>query len=59
MDRPTMSAALLMLISEATTLPSPKQPAFIFRRPSNDLDSVVGGGTYSINEVTITNFEAR
>jgi hypothetical protein len=39
MDRPTMSAALLMLIS--------------------DLDSVVGGGTYSINEVTITNFEAR
>lgn len=59
MDQPTMLAVLLMLISEATTLPSPRQPAFIFRRPSNDLDYVVGGEPYSINEVTITHFESR
>jgi hypothetical protein len=57
MDRPTMSTVLLMLSSE-TTLPSPKQPAFIFRRPSNDLDSV-RRRFYSINDVTITMVEAR
>ncbi|KAB1222769.1 hypothetical protein CJ030_MR2G029010 [Morella rubra] len=34
-DRPTMMAVLLMLSSEATALPSPKQPAFIFGRPLN------------------------
>jgi hypothetical protein len=59
MDRPTMSAVLLMLSSEAAALPSPKHPAFIFRRASSDLDPVEGGGLYSVNEVTITNLEAR
>ncbi|GMY37023.1 G-type lectin S-receptor-like serine/threonine-protein kinase RKS1 [Fagus crenata] len=58
MDQPTMSEVLLMLSSE-TTLPSPKQPAFIFRKPSNDSGSVTGGGFYSINDVTITMVEAR
>jgi hypothetical protein len=58
MDRLTMLSVLLMLSSE-TTLPSPKQPAFIFRRPSNDLGSVEGRGFYSINNVTITMVEAR
>ncbi|XP_050289092.1 G-type lectin S-receptor-like serine/threonine-protein kinase RKS1 [Quercus robur] len=58
MDRPTMLAVLLMLSSE-TTLPSPKQPAFIFRRTGNDLGSITGEGFYSINDVTITEFEAR
>ncbi|GMY37022.1 G-type lectin S-receptor-like serine/threonine-protein kinase RKS1 [Fagus crenata] len=58
MDRPTMLKVLLMLSSE-TTLPSPKKPAFIFRRPSNDLGLVSGGGFYSINDVTITTIEAR
>ena len=57
MDRPTMLAVLLMLSSE-TTLPSPKQPAFIFRGPSQNLDQVTRD-SYSINEVTITKFEAR
>ncbi|XP_065621838.1 G-type lectin S-receptor-like serine/threonine-protein kinase RKS1 [Quercus suber] len=56
-DRPTMLAVHLMLSSERT-LPSPKQPAFIFRRPSKKLDSVTGASC-SINEVTITKFEAR
>ncbi|KAL4628675.1 hypothetical protein ACB092_05G257200 [Castanea dentata] len=58
MDRPTMLAVLLMLSCE-TTLPSPKQPAFIFRRPNNNLGSITGERFYSINDVTITKFEAR
>ena len=58
MDRPTMLAVLLMLSSE-TALPSPKQPAFIFRSATNDFESIIGGKLYSINDVTITKFEAR
>ena len=57
-DQPTMLAIHLMLSSERA-LPFPKQPAFIFRRPSEKLDSVTGGASCSINEVTITMFEAR
>ncbi|XP_075667447.1 G-type lectin S-receptor-like serine/threonine-protein kinase RKS1 isoform X1 [Castanea sativa] len=57
-DRPTMFAVNLMLSSE-TTLPSPENPAFIFKRPSKKLDLVTGGASCSINEVTITKFEAR
>ncbi|XP_023878430.2 G-type lectin S-receptor-like serine/threonine-protein kinase RKS1 [Quercus suber] len=57
-DRPTMFAVNLMLSSE-TTLPSPKKPAFILRSPSKKLDSIIGGASCSINEVTITKFEAR
>ena len=57
-DRPTMLAVHLMLSSERA-LPFPKQPAFIFRRPSEKLDSVTRGASCSINEVTITMFEAR
>ncbi|KAB1206361.1 G-type lectin S-receptor-like serine/threonine-protein kinase RKS1 [Morella rubra] len=58
-DRPTTMAVLLMLSSEATALPSPKQPAFIFGRPLNESDSVVGQPSYSVNQVTITSFQAR
>ncbi|XP_050288875.1 G-type lectin S-receptor-like serine/threonine-protein kinase RKS1 isoform X8 [Quercus robur] len=57
-DRPTMLAILLMLSCE-TTLPSPNQPAFVFKRPTKDLGSGTGKGFYSINDVTITKFEAR
>ncbi|XP_030971126.1 G-type lectin S-receptor-like serine/threonine-protein kinase RKS1 [Quercus lobata] len=57
-DRPTMFVVNLMLSSE-TTLPSPKKPAFILGSPSKKLDSVIGGASCSINEVTITKFEAR
>ena len=57
-DRPTMLAILLMLSCE-TTIPSPKQPAFIFKRPTNDLRSVTRKEFYSINDMTITMFEAR
>jgi len=58
MDRPTMLAVLHMLSSEAT-LPSPKQPAFIFRKSIQDLAPVIGGGSCSINDVTISKVEAR
>ncbi|KAF5464307.1 hypothetical protein F2P56_014393 [Juglans regia] len=57
-DRPDMLEVLLMLCTDATTLPSPKQPAFIFRTTSNDLKSVAKGSC-SINGVTLTNVEAR
>ncbi|KAL4629111.1 hypothetical protein ACB092_05G286100 [Castanea dentata] len=57
-ERPTMLAILLMLSCE-TTIPSPKQPAFVFRRPTNDLGSIIEKGFYSISDVTITMFEAR
>ena len=57
MDRPTMLAVILMLSSEIT-LPSPKQPAFIFRRATNEFESITGGELYSINDMTITEFEA-
>ncbi|KAM3747149.1 hypothetical protein ACB098_05G014900 [Castanea mollissima] len=57
-DRPTMLAVHLMLSSERA-LPFPKQPAFIFRRPSEKLDSVTRGASCTINEVKITVFEAR
>ncbi|KAF8411255.1 hypothetical protein HHK36_003802 [Tetracentron sinense] len=37
-DRPTMSTIVSMLISEITTLPTPKQPAFTTRPISSDTD---------------------
>ena len=47
------------MLSCETTLPSPNQPAFVFRRPTKDLESVTRKGFYSINDMTITTFEAR
>ena len=58
MDRPTMLAVILMLSSEII-LPSPKQPAFIFQRATNEFESITRGELYSINDMTITEFEAR
>ncbi|KAG6714651.1 hypothetical protein I3842_05G212700 [Carya illinoinensis] len=57
-DRPDMLEVLLMLSTDAATLPSPKQPAFIFRTASNDIKSVAEGSC-SINEVTLSNVGAR
>ncbi|KAG6655465.1 hypothetical protein CIPAW_05G218600 [Carya illinoinensis] len=57
-DRPDMLEVLLMLSTDAATLPSPKQPAFIFRTASKDLKSVAEGSC-SINEVTLSNVGAR
>ncbi|XP_034211674.1 G-type lectin S-receptor-like serine/threonine-protein kinase RKS1 isoform X1 [Prunus dulcis] len=58
-DQPTMSAVVFMLSGEAS-LPSPQQPAFVFRKSSGG-----GGylsspqGLYSVNDLTITKLDAR
>ncbi|XP_020541039.1 G-type lectin S-receptor-like serine/threonine-protein kinase RKS1 isoform X1 [Jatropha curcas] len=60
MDRPTMLEVALMLGSE-TTLPMPKQPAYVFRASSSNANSFEVGEerSSSVNEVTITTFVAR
>ncbi|XP_026388018.1 G-type lectin S-receptor-like serine/threonine-protein kinase SD1-13 isoform X1 [Papaver somniferum] len=59
-DRPTMSTTLSMLTSEITTLPTPKQPAFMERRVSTPLDSFAQStGSASVNHLTITHIEGR
>ena len=58
MDRPTMLEVVLMLKSE-TALPSPKQPAFIVRETSSTTNSPWKEGSYSINEVSMTEIQTR
>ena len=58
MEWPTMSNVVLMS-SNDTTLPSPKQPAFILKRSCNSGDPSTSQGTTSVNEVTVTMLEAR
>ncbi|KAG6776738.1 hypothetical protein POTOM_016525 [Populus tomentosa] len=53
MDRPSMSNVVFML-SNDTTLPSPKQPAFILKESYNSGDPSTSEGSHSINKVTIT-----
>ncbi|XP_009355003.2 G-type lectin S-receptor-like serine/threonine-protein kinase RKS1 isoform X1 [Pyrus x bretschneideri] len=58
-DRPTMSAVVFMLGNEAT-VPSPTQPAFLLRRDCTRVDpSTSTEGASSINDVTCTEIEAR
>ncbi|TQD79742.1 hypothetical protein C1H46_034715 [Malus baccata] len=58
-DRPSMSAVVFMLSGE-TSPPSPKQPAFVFRKSScDDADPLIPKGSDSMNGLTITAFEAR
>uniref|UniRef100_A0A6N2N4X4 non-specific serine/threonine protein kinase n=1 Tax=Salix viminalis TaxID=40686 RepID=A0A6N2N4X4_SALVM len=60
MNRPSMLAAVFMLSSE-TEIPSPKQPAFLFRESHNnpDIALAVEDGLCSINEVTISEIASR
>ncbi|XP_021638236.2 G-type lectin S-receptor-like serine/threonine-protein kinase RKS1 isoform X2 [Hevea brasiliensis] len=59
LDRPTMSAVVLMLNSE-TTLPPPGQPAFILRKSYNSSSSFAKrDGFYSVDEETITEVVCR
>ena len=58
-DRPTMAAIVFMLSGE-TSPPAPKQPAFVFRKNlCSNADPSVLNGSCSINDVTITKFQAR
>uniref|UniRef100_A0A6N2L1J7 non-specific serine/threonine protein kinase n=1 Tax=Salix viminalis TaxID=40686 RepID=A0A6N2L1J7_SALVM len=60
MDRPSMLAAVFMLSSE-TEIPSPKQPAFLFKEPHNNPDIAlsVEDGLCSVNQVTISDIASR
>ncbi|XP_057962715.1 G-type lectin S-receptor-like serine/threonine-protein kinase B120 [Malania oleifera] len=54
-NRPTMSSVLLMLESEAATLPLPKQPTFSSMMRSIDMDLCPEGHDFiSSNNVTVT-----
>ncbi|XP_052301297.1 G-type lectin S-receptor-like serine/threonine-protein kinase RKS1 isoform X29 [Populus trichocarpa] len=59
-DRPSMLAVVFMLSNE-TEIPSPKQPAFLFRKSDNNPDIAldVEDGHCSLNEVTITEIACR
>ncbi|KAJ9141474.1 hypothetical protein P3X46_032011 [Hevea brasiliensis] len=58
-DRPTMSTVVLMLNSEIT-LPSPKQPAFFFRKSHNNSSSLTAKEELcSVNELTISDVVSR
>ncbi|KAI5570429.1 hypothetical protein BDE02_11G028900 [Populus trichocarpa] len=59
-DRPSMLAVVFMLSSE-TEIPSPKQPAFLFRKSDNNPDIAldVEDGQCSVNEVTISEITSR
>ncbi|XP_062151857.1 G-type lectin S-receptor-like serine/threonine-protein kinase At4g03230 [Alnus glutinosa] len=57
-DRPTMSNAVFMLGNETATLPTPKQPAFVVRRPLSSTGSS-SSRPRSFNELTATIEEGR
>ncbi|XP_054812243.1 G-type lectin S-receptor-like serine/threonine-protein kinase At4g03230 isoform X2 [Prosopis cineraria] len=54
-DRPTMSNVVFMLGSDSSTLPTPKQPAFVVRRcPSSRASTTSKMESCSHNELTVT-----
>ncbi|KAK8297312.1 hypothetical protein V6Z12_D05G180700 [Gossypium hirsutum] len=57
-DRPKMSAVVAMLGNDAS-LPSPKQPAFFINRSGQGDERGSSQGTGSINIVTLTMPHAR
>ncbi|KAI3858709.1 hypothetical protein MKX03_033662, partial [Papaver bracteatum] len=59
-DRPNMSTALSMLVSEIAVLPIPKQPAFMERRISTNSNlPAKSQNSWSINNLSISNVEGR
>lgn len=64
MERPSMLAVVFLLNSEIATIPSPKQPAFVFKESCKNRHVAVdvdggGDGPCSINDVTITAIASR
>ncbi|XP_027348180.1 G-type lectin S-receptor-like serine/threonine-protein kinase At1g11410 [Abrus precatorius] len=58
-DRPFMSTVIFMLGNDST-LPTPKQPAFIFKKTNYESSNPsTSDGHYSVNEVSMTMVEAR
>ncbi|KAK1426229.1 hypothetical protein QVD17_14898 [Tagetes erecta] len=62
-DRPTMTDVAYLLTNQGAILPSPNQPAFIFRKINYGRDSTSestsGGGVGSVDDATITILQAR
>lgn len=61
-DRPTMTDVAFMLSNRETKLPSPNQPAFIFRQLNYGTDSTsasASGGVGSVYDEMITIVRAR
>ncbi|KAF1874915.1 hypothetical protein Lal_00007531 [Lupinus albus] len=60
LDRPSMSIVVSMLGNIESTLPTPKYPAFIFKKtPHDNSDPSTSEGIYSVNEVSMTMIEVR
>ncbi|CAJ2631212.1 G-type lectin S-receptor-like serine/threonine-protein kinase RKS1 [Trifolium pratense] len=58
-DRPSMSAVVSMLGNDST-LPTPKQPAFIFKKGNYDgSNPSTSEGIHSLNDASMTMIEAR
>ncbi|GLT64406.1 hypothetical protein SLA2020_369030 [Shorea laevis] len=58
-DRPTMSSVLLILGSEIV-LPQPKEPGFLLEKTSLEADSSLSKhNSTSVNNLTISLFQAR
>ncbi|XLT12015.1 hypothetical protein HN51_057705 [Arachis hypogaea] len=60
-DRPTMPSVVLMLSSEAPSMPKPKIPGFYARTNDPEIDSSSNkqNEIWSVNQVTITMLDAR
>ncbi|THU61759.1 hypothetical protein C4D60_Mb07t26680 [Musa balbisiana] len=58
-DRPTMSAVMLMLGSVVSLLPQPRRPGFVATRGPVEPDSSSQQDSFSINNVSVTIYEAR
>ncbi|KAF8119066.1 hypothetical protein N665_0001s0122 [Sinapis alba] len=59
-DRPAMSSVMVMLGSETTTLPEPKQPAFcVGRGPLEAEFSKLGDDEWTVNQITLSVIDAR
>ncbi|XP_027354544.1 receptor-like serine/threonine-protein kinase SD1-8 [Abrus precatorius] len=60
-DRPTMSSVMLMLSSETSLMPQPRNPGFsIGRNPAEtDSSSSKQDESWSVNQVTVTLLDAR
>ncbi|EHA8589197.1 putative Receptor-like serine/threonine-protein kinase SD1-7 [Cocos nucifera] len=59
-DRPTMSSVVLMLGSESTCLPYPKQPGFVVMKGPHEIDSSSGKqDSLTVNDLSVTVFEGR
>ncbi|XP_014518521.1 receptor-like serine/threonine-protein kinase SD1-8 [Vigna radiata var. radiata] len=60
-DRPTMSSVMLMLSSESSLMPQPRNPGFSLGKNTAEIDSSSSkqDESWSVNQVTVTLLDAR